>query len=120
LVVVGFGTRHTLASYLSMQPAPDTTASTGHFVSEKLGGPAAPAAPASSASAAATIPFEMCRMTSPLAVDAPPVRGPDMITVQLEASPGLRLYKHRGVRQLHLCEARKLRKAGRFSPPFRR
>ena len=43
-----------------------------------------------------------------------------MITVQLEASPGLRLYKHRGVRQLHLCEARKLRKAGRFSPPFRR
>src|SRR4029453_16066776 len=40
--VVGFGTRHTLASYLSMHPAPDTTASPGHFVSAPPGGPAAP------------------------------------------------------------------------------
>src|SRR5262249_54811171 len=62
-VVVGLGTRHTLASYLSMHPAPDTTASTGHFESGPLGGPAAPAAPASSATAS-VMPFEkMCRMT---------------------------------------------------------
>src|SRR5262245_6927954 len=48
-----------------MQPAPDTTASTGHFVSGPLGGPAAPAAPASSttASAVATPLEKMCRMT---------------------------------------------------------
>src|SRR4029077_14593229 len=49
----GFGTRQTLASYLSMHPAPDTTASSGHFVSAPPGGAAAPAALASSASAAA-------------------------------------------------------------------
>src|SRR5262249_34779005 len=64
-VVVGLAPRHTLASYLSMHPAPDTTASAGHFVSGPLGGLAAPAAPASSATASAVaIPFEkMCRMT---------------------------------------------------------
>src|SRR4029077_6165675 len=36
-------------------PAPDTTASSGHFVSAPPGGPAAPAALASSASAAAAV-----------------------------------------------------------------
>src|SRR5512144_3163868 len=46
LRVVAFGTRHTLASYLSMQPVPDTTASGGHAVSGPLGGPAAASAPA--------------------------------------------------------------------------
>ena len=54
-VVVGLGMRQTLASYLSMHPVPDTTASTGHFVSGRLGGPAAPVAPASSTSAAVTV-----------------------------------------------------------------
>src|SRR5262249_33650151 len=39
--VVGFGTRQTLASYLSMQPDPDTTESRGHLVSGPLGGPPA-------------------------------------------------------------------------------
>jgi len=41
LVVVGLGTRHTLASYLSMQTVPDTTASAGHDLSGPLGGAAA-------------------------------------------------------------------------------
>jgi hypothetical protein len=45
LVVVGLGTRHTLASYLSMQPAPETTESMGHFMRAALGEPAAPAEP---------------------------------------------------------------------------
>src|SRR6185503_1694896 len=51
----GSGSRHTLASNLSMHPAPDTTASTGHLVGGPLGGPAAPTAPASSTTAAATV-----------------------------------------------------------------
>ena len=56
-------TRHTLASNFSMQPAPDTTAFTGHFVSGAAGGPAVPATPGSSTNlSAATIPFETCRM----------------------------------------------------------
>src|SRR5262245_38492290 len=68
-VVVGLGTRHTLASYLSMHPAPDTTASTGHFVSGPLGGATASAAPASSTSAAATAIFAaMCLIGSDLLV----------------------------------------------------
>jgi hypothetical protein len=60
LAVVAFGTRQTLASYLSMHTGPDTTASAGHFESGALGGPEAPAALASSASAIAiAIPFDM-------------------------------------------------------------
>src|SRR5262245_24591526 len=60
LPVVAFGTRHTLASNLSMQPAPDTTASGVQRLSGSLGGPAAPAALASSTSAAASVfPFMM-------------------------------------------------------------
>src|SRR5215831_3589196 len=55
LVVVAFGTRHTLASYLSMHPGPDTTASGEHTVNGPLGGPtAATAAPATSSHPAAT------------------------------------------------------------------
>src|SRR5262249_44168393 len=57
LLVIGFGTRHTLASNLSMQPTPETTASGGHFLSGALGGPAAPAAPPSSSTAASVIRF---------------------------------------------------------------
>src|SRR6185503_13574701 len=49
-VVVGFGTRHALASYLSMQVVPAMTESGGHFVSGPAGGPAAPAALASNTS----------------------------------------------------------------------
>src|SRR5262249_7913312 len=60
--VVAFGTRQTLASYLSMHTGPDTTASAGHFESGALGGPDAPAALATSASASASaIPFETRR-----------------------------------------------------------
>src|SRR5713101_3618528 len=67
LTVVALGTRQTLASYLSMHTAPETTASGGHFVRGPLGGPAAPAAPVSSAAATAVaIPFEMCRRTRSL------------------------------------------------------
>src|SRR5262249_45381198 len=50
LVVVAFGTRHTLASYLSMHTVPDTTASGAHPV--RGWAPCAPAVPASSSSAA--------------------------------------------------------------------
>src|SRR5262245_56045863 len=53
LVVVGLGTRHTLASYLSMQPAPATTASAGHLPTGPLGGPAA-APPCTAASVSTT------------------------------------------------------------------
>src|SRR5262249_48797152 len=65
LVVVASGTRHTLASYLSMHPAPDTTASAAHFFTGPLGGPLAPAAPARSRSivVAAAVPFDRGRMT---------------------------------------------------------
>jgi hypothetical protein len=52
-VVVGSGTRHTLASNLSMQFVPDTTASSGQRVTGPPGGPAAPALPANNTMAAA-------------------------------------------------------------------
>src|SRR5262249_42325417 len=51
----GSATRHTLASYLSMHTAPDTTASGVHFSSAPLGGPAAPAARVSRIIVAATV-----------------------------------------------------------------
>src|SRR5262249_60031413 len=59
------GPRQTLASYLSMPPAPDTTASTAHFFTGPLGGPLAAAAPARSRSMApaAAIPFDRGLMT---------------------------------------------------------
>jgi hypothetical protein len=62
--VVGFGTRHTLASYLSMHPAPDTIASTGHFASGPRGWPAARVALASSTNTLASSTNDAATMIS--------------------------------------------------------
>src|SRR4051794_26738939 len=51
LIVVGPGTRQTLASYVSIQTVPDTTESTGHFFSGFA--PCAPAVLARSSTRAA-------------------------------------------------------------------
>jgi len=61
-MVVGTGTRQTLASYLSIHTVPETTASSGHFWRGLA--PCATTAPAGS-STHADILIRSCRRTSP-------------------------------------------------------
>src|SRR5262245_28495815 len=70
LVVVGLGTRHTLASYLSMQPAPATTASAGHLPTGPLGGVAAAAACTAASASTITNPFRNEIISVPLLLRA--------------------------------------------------
>jgi hypothetical protein len=71
-VVVAFGTRHTLASYVSMHAVPDTTASTGHFFNGASGGsPIAAALAPSTSPAASMIPRTTRRMIGLLSLGSP-------------------------------------------------
>src|SRR4029453_12267199 len=66
LIVVGPGTRHTLASYVSMHTVPAVTASSAHFLSGFA--PCAPAVPPSTPSPADTVAIRNARLMARLLI----------------------------------------------------